>query len=75
MALCEGGRTPPTPPLPMGVKFAPPCQGGEKKELQLLRSSPARKLKICLATLAPFIGGAEIAAERSSIGLQPRARA
>ncbi len=33
------------------------------------RNEPARKLKICLATLAPFIGGAEIAAERSALGL------
>jgi glycosyltransferase involved in cell wall biosynthesis len=28
-----------------------------------------RKLKVCLASLAPFIGGAEIAAERSALGL------
>ena len=32
-------------------------------------ASPERQLKICLATLAPFIGGAEIAAERSALGL------
>jgi glycosyltransferase involved in cell wall biosynthesis len=29
-----------------------------------------RQLKICLATLAPFVGGAEIAAERLALGLQ-----
>lgn len=28
-----------------------------------------KKLKVCLATQAPFIGGAEIAAERSALGL------
>jgi glycosyltransferase involved in cell wall biosynthesis len=28
-----------------------------------------RKFKVCLASLAPFIGGAEIAAERSALGL------
>jgi glycosyltransferase involved in cell wall biosynthesis len=28
------------------------------------------KLKICLTTLAPFIGGAEVAAERLALGLQ-----
>ncbi len=28
-----------------------------------------RKFRVCLATLAPFIGGAEIAAERSALGL------
>jgi glycosyltransferase involved in cell wall biosynthesis len=28
------------------------------------------KLKVCLATLAPFVGGGEIAAERLGIGLQ-----
>jgi glycosyltransferase involved in cell wall biosynthesis len=30
---------------------------------------PDRQLKVCLASLAPFIGGAEIAAERSALGL------
>jgi glycosyltransferase involved in cell wall biosynthesis len=29
-----------------------------------------RQLRICLATLAPFVGGAEIAAERLALGLQ-----
>jgi len=29
-----------------------------------------RQLKICLTTLAPFIGGAEVAAERLALGLQ-----
>src|SRR5437016_2682519 len=29
-----------------------------------------RQLKICLTTLAPFIGGAEVAAERLAIGLK-----
>ena len=32
-------------------------------------NAPTRKLKVCLASLAPFIGGAEIAAERSALGL------
>ncbi|CAN5224027.1 glycosyltransferase family 4 protein [soil metagenome] len=34
-----------------------------------LPTGQGRKLKVCLATLAPFIGGAEIAAERSALGL------
>jgi glycosyltransferase involved in cell wall biosynthesis len=33
------------------------------------RTESGPKLKICLASLAPFIGGAEIAAERSALGL------
>jgi glycosyltransferase involved in cell wall biosynthesis len=61
-----GEMTPPTPP----------CQGGEKSGLGEKESgvhappnAPKRKLKVCLASLAPFIGGAEIAAERSALGL------
>ena len=29
-----------------------------------------RRLKVCLTTLAPFVGGAEVAAERLALGLQ-----
>lgn len=32
--------------------------------------SMGRKLKVCLATMAPFMGGAEVAAERLALGLQ-----
>ena len=35
-----------------------------------LASELKRPRKICLATLAPFVGGAEIAAERLALGLQ-----
>jgi glycosyltransferase involved in cell wall biosynthesis len=30
----------------------------------------ARRLKVCLASMAPFVGGAEVAAERLGLGLQ-----
>src|SRR6266581_2676132 len=29
-----------------------------------------RRLKVCIASMAPFIGGAEVAAERLALGLQ-----
>jgi glycosyltransferase involved in cell wall biosynthesis len=32
--------------------------------------SPGRSLKICLASMAPFVGGAEVAAERLALGLR-----
>jgi glycosyltransferase involved in cell wall biosynthesis len=32
--------------------------------------SRQRKIKICLASMAPFVGGAEVAAERLAVGLQ-----
>src|SRR5262245_27314054 len=35
-------------------------------KLRLLK----HKLKICLTTLAPFVGGAEVAAERLALGLR-----
>ena len=31
---------------------------------------PGRRLKICLASWAPFVGGAEVAAERLAVGLR-----
>src|SRR5262249_28983088 len=31
---------------------------------------PARYLKVCLASMAPFVGGAEVAAERLGLGLR-----
>jgi glycosyltransferase involved in cell wall biosynthesis len=32
--------------------------------------SPGRSLKVCLASMAPFVGGAEVAAERLALGLR-----
>ena len=49
--------------------FAMPTAMTSEPVRQPVATNGERKLKVCLATLAPFIGGAEIAAERSALGL------
>ena len=77
---CAGEKTPPTHPCKGGEKFdegqKQVDQGEGKTHLKEQNSAvhapakvPTPKLKVCLASLAPFIGGAEIAAERSALGL------
>src|SRR5262245_39767021 len=41
----------------------------EPSDTRTGNTSTSRRLKVCLATMAPFIGGAEVAAERLALGL------
>lgn len=46
----------------MATQVAPAGVGESK-------TPPTRRLKVCLASMAPFVGGAEVAAERLALGL------
>jgi glycosyltransferase involved in cell wall biosynthesis len=53
------------PPSSSTLPRSGPVDSGRRQP-----AGPERPLKVCLASLAPFVGGAEVAAERLAIGLR-----